>query len=168
MEEARAYRRLLYEFGYTQEQIAQRVGKKRSTVANALRLLKLGNEALEDLEAGRLSSGHARAILSVEEPFYRQKLRREIVERGLSVREAERRATSYAKSGSPIARSPGGKAKPQPAEELDTVNLQERLMERLGCRVLIKSRDGRSGSVEIPFRSPEELERFLQAIGFET
>ncbi len=168
VEEARAYRRLLYEFGYTQEQIAQRVGKNRSTIANALRLLKLGNEALEDLEAGRLTAGHARALLSVEEPFYRQKLRREIVEKGLSVREAERRAVSYIKSGSPISPRRRGKEMSRGSEQLDTVSLQERLMERLGCRVLIKSRDGRSGSVEIPFRNPDELDRFLQAIGFES
>lgn len=163
VEEARAYRKLMDTFGWSQEQVAQRVGKGRPTVANALRLLKLGNDILLELEEGRMTAGHARAILSVDDNFYRLKLRKEIVAKGISVREAEKRATSYQKAGKPIQ---GAKtsAKNRP-EELDIVALQDRLMEHLGCRVKIHSRDGQSGTVEIPFGTPDELSRFLQSIG---
>ncbi len=164
VEEARAYRSLIDSFGWSQEQVAQRVGKNRSTVANALRLLKLGEDVLRELEEGRMTPGHARAILAIDDAFYRQKLRTEIIEKGLSVREAERRSLAYQKEGAPTHRR-GKKSLPQPAENLDTVSLEERLMVHLGCRVRIKSRDGQSGAVEIPFRNPDELERFFQAIG---
>lgn len=164
VEEARAYRSLIDNFGWSQEQVAQRVGKNRSTVANSLRLLRLGDEALKDLEIGNLTAGHARAILAIDDSFYRQKLRQEIVEKGLSVREAERRAASYQKAGPPT-QNPRKKSAAAAAEDLDTVHLEERLMVYLGCRVKILTRDGKSGKLEIPFRNPDELERFLQAIG---
>ncbi|MCC5877464.1 MAG: ParB/RepB/Spo0J family partition protein [Candidatus Sumerlaeia bacterium] len=165
VEEAKAYRSLIDQFGWTQEQIAQRVGKKRTTVANALRLLKLNEEALRDLENGLITAGHARAILSIEDAFYRQQLRKDIIKKGLSVREAERRAIACQKAA-PVGRG-GEKKIKQSAEGLDIVDLQEKLMEHLGCRIKIRSSNGKSGSVEIPFQSPEELERFLDAIGFQ-
>lgn len=166
VEEARAYRSLIDSFGWSQEQIASRVGKKRSTVANALRLLRLGDDALKDLEEGRLTAGHARAILSIDDGFYRQKLRQEVVGKGISVREAERRAIAYQKAGAPTGK--GAKKENAAApERLDIVALAEQLMGHLGCRVRIFSRDGKSGKLEIPFQNPEELERFLQAINFE-
>lgn len=164
VEEARAYRSLIEQFAWTQEQIAQRVGKKRTTVSNALRLLKLNNETLKDLEEGRITPGHARAILSIEDNFQRQKLRHEIIRRGLSVREAERRAIAAQKEGGPVGAA--RKKKLSAPEGLDIVDLQDRLMEHLGCRVQIRTRDGKSGTLEVPFQNPEELERFFQAIGF--
>ena len=167
IEEARAYRKLVDEFGWTQEQVAQRVGKNRATVTNALRLLKLNPDAIKDLEEGLITPGHARAILAVEDSFYRQKLRQEITQKGLSVREAEKLAQGYQKAGSPIAK-PERKKLGSAVEVLDMVALQDRLMEHLGCRVRIKSRDGKSGAVEIPFLSPEELDRFLDAVGFDS
>lgn len=166
VEEAKAYRSLIDQFGWTQEQIAQRVGKKRTTVANALRLLKLNEETLRDLEDGLITPGHARAILAIDDAFYRQQLRKDIIKKGLSVREAERRAVACQKGGGPIGRG-GGKKIQQGPEGLDIVDLQEKLMSHLGCRVKIRSTDGKAGTVEIPFQNPEELERFLDAIGFQ-
>jgi ParB family transcriptional regulator, chromosome partitioning protein len=166
VEEARAYRSLISHFGWSQEQVAQRVGKRRSTVANSLRLLRLGEDALADLEEGRMTAGHARAILSLEDAFYRQKLRQEVVEKNLSVREAEKRAQAYQKTGSPTHRGEK-KSEEKPVENLDTVALEEQLMAHLGCRVKIKTKDGRSGVLEVPFGNPDELERFLQAIEFQ-
>jgi len=165
VEEAKAYRSLIDQFGWTQEQIAQRIGKNRTTIANALRLLKLGDEALKDLESGRLTAGHARAILSIDDSFYRQRLRQEIVDRGISVREAEKLATKY-QTSSPTKAKAGEKktiSTKQPA--LDTVALEDRLLVHLGCRVRVVSKDQKSGVVEIPFRDPDELQRFLEAIG---
>ncbi|MBI1289938.1 ParB/RepB/Spo0J family partition protein [bacterium] len=166
VEEAKAYRSLIDQFGWTQEQIAQRIGKNRTTIANALRLLKLGDEALKDLEAGRLTAGHARAILSLDDSFYRQRLRQEIVDRGISVREAEKLATKFqtspARTGKAADKSGKNSSKQQ---ALDTVALEDRLLVHLGCRVRVVSRDQKSGVVEIPFRDPDELQRFLEAIG---
>lgn len=166
VEEARAYRSLIESFGWSQDQIAQRVGKNRSTVANALRLLRLGDDAIRDLEEGRLTAGHARAILSLEDSFYRQRLRQEVVGRGLSVREAERRAAAYQKAGPPTGKI-AKKGFEQNPDRLDIVAIEERLMGHLGCRVRVVTRDGKTGKVEIPFRNLDELERFLQAIGLE-
>jgi ParB family chromosome partitioning protein len=173
VEEARAYRSLIDQFGWTQEQVSQRIGKNRTTIANALRLLKLGDEALKDIEAGRLTAGHARAILSIEDSFYRQKLRQEILDRAISVREAERLAGRYQQAGSPTGAgstsskdSPKGKTDKNRKEAgLDTVALEEKIMVHLGCRVRIVTNDQRSGRVEIPFRNPDELQRFLDALG---
>ncbi len=165
VEEARAYRRLVDAFGWSQEQVASRVGKKRSTVSNALRLLKLGDDALRDLEDGRLSAGHARAILSIDDAFYRQKLRQEIVEKGISVREAEKRAARYQKGGAPTHNNPRRNGS-TPANEVDIVAIQDGLMAHLGCRIRLRTRDGQSGVLEIPFQSPEELDRFFDAVGY--
>jgi ParB family chromosome partitioning protein len=166
VEEAKAYRTLIDRFGWTQEQVANRIGKKRVTVTNSLRLLKLGDEALRDLEEGRLTAGHARAILSVDDGFYRQRLRQEIIDKAMSVREAEKLAARYQTSAPPGAGKSGGKgSKNQKQAGLDTVALEDRLLVHLGCRVRVVSRDQKSGVVEIPFRDPDELQRFLDAIG---
>ncbi len=167
VEEARAYKALMDSFAWSHEQIAQRVGKNRSTVANSLRLLKLGGDALRDLESGRLTAGHARALLSLDDVDARSRLHKEIVNEGISVREAERRAIQFQnESLNPAARKASKKNISKAPEGLDTVALQDRLMEHLGCRVRVKSRDGRTGSVEVPFESPDELQRFLDFIKF--
>ncbi|MCC6545533.1 ParB/RepB/Spo0J family partition protein [Candidatus Sumerlaeota bacterium] len=166
VEEARAYRSLADSFGWTHEQIAQRVGKNRTTVVNSLRLLKLGNDALKDLEDGLLTPGHARAILSIDDSFYRARLRQEILDKGLSVRQAERLAIQYQKGGPPT-QSGSKKDNSKSDDRLDIVSLQDRLMEHLGCRIRIHTRDGNSGRIEIPFQNQDELERFFQAVDFE-
>lgn len=163
MEEARAYRALMDSFGWSQEEAAKRVGKKRSTVANALRLLKLSVDAARDLEEGRLTAGHARAILSLEDAKLQEKLRQEIVRLGLSVREAERRSAMM--QAPPLLKN-RKKTISRPQDSLDTVALEERLMAHLGCRVKVRSRDGQAGVLEIPFRDPDELQRFLDAVGY--
>lgn len=161
MEEARAYRAFVDRFAWNHERIAERVGKNRTTVVNSLRLLKLNGEAQKDVEEGRLSAGHARAILSLEDSRLQDRLRMEIIEQDLSVRAAERRAAELA-AGTP---KPAKKGKEKASQLLDTVALEDRLMAHLGCRVKIRSRDGKSGSLQVPFRNPEELQRFLDAIG---
>lgn len=164
VEEARAYRQLIDTFGWTQEQVSQRVGKNRTTVTNSLRLLRLDEDILSDLETEKLTAGHARAILSLDDNFFRRRLRQEILDRGLSVRESERRSLQYQKSAPPTRKAVLRERAEKASENLDIVALQERLMGHLGCRVRIKSADARSGVVEIPFQSPEELDRFLQAV----
>jgi ParB family chromosome partitioning protein len=160
IEEAEAYRRLLETGGLTQEQLAVRVSKDRSTIANALRLLKLPDEVRRQVIAGALSMGHARALLSLESPDEMIRMARDVVKRGLSVREVERavrvvRKAQIEKDGAnedPYAHLPGG----EPAVKA----VCEELMRVLSTRVRIAPQ-GRRGRIEIDYSSPEELDRLI-------
>ena len=155
IEEALAYKRLRDEFHLTQEEIAKRVGKDRSTVANLLRLLQLPNTIQEAVLSGNLSMGHARAILGLDEAEDQEKLLRLIAEKHLSVRQAENLVASWKTNEQ--ARVP-----PSPDRELS--RLQESLRAHLGTRVLLKRR-GERGTITIPFPSQSELERILAILG---
>ncbi len=161
IEEAEAYRRLLETGGLTQEQLAVRVAKDRSTIANALRLLKLPDEVRRQVIAGALSMGHARALLSLESPDEMIRTARDVVKRGLSVREVERAVRAARKAQQektdganedPFGQLPGG----EPAVKRVT----EDLMRVLATRVRI-SPQGRRGRIEIDYSSPEELDRLI-------
>ncbi|NTU48982.1 MAG: ParB/RepB/Spo0J family partition protein [Syntrophobacteraceae bacterium] len=155
IEEALAYKRLRDEFHLTQEEIAKRVGKDRSTVANLLRLLQLPNTIQGAVLCGNLSMGHARAILGLDEAEDQEKLLRLIAEKHLSVRQAENLVASW--TTNEPARVP-----PSPDRELS--RLQESLRAHLGTRVLLKRR-GERGTITIPFPSQSELERILAILG---
>ncbi|RPI51359.1 MAG: ParB/RepB/Spo0J family partition protein, partial [Deltaproteobacteria bacterium] len=129
LEEAMAYSRLIDELGLTQSQVASRVGRERSTVANFLRLLQLPDYAQADLLDGRLSMGHARAILMLEDPESRKELRDQITKKDLSVRQAEALARRLAKGKRLCARAR--------KEDPDIRNLCEELTRRLGSKVKI-------------------------------
>lgn len=149
IEEARAYERLRDEFGLTQEQIAARVGKRRSTIANALRLLRLPQDLQDELAAGRLTAGHARALLSVDSPEEQRRLAREFLRTGASVRDAERRA--------------------QPArKQLPDANwraVEDELRRLLDTKVrLLPRRDG-TGKLEIEYFSLDQLNALLTRLG---
>jgi ParB family chromosome partitioning protein len=159
VEEAEAYRRLIEDFGLSQEDVAQRVGKDRSTVSNALRLLRLPPKILEDLAAGVLTEGHARALLALGRAADQLRLRDLIVRAGLSVRRAEalvRRTKERGLGGPARKRGPG--------QDLNLAALVDRLREALGTRVRILRR-AKGGLVEIEFYSNEDLERILSALG---
>lgn len=166
LEEARGYKALMNSFGWTQEEIADRVGKKRPTIANFLRLLTLPENALLDLQERRMTAGHARAILSITLPAQREELRKAIVAEGLSVREAERRATELI-----TARPKKGPLKELPiknrADHLDIDHLRERLIEQLGCPVRMRPRTNTSGSIEITYQNLDDLDRVLEILGLE-
>lgn len=167
VEEARAYEALINSFGYTQEQVAKRVGKNRVTISNALRLLKLTDNCLEDLEAGRLTAGHARAILMLPHPLQQEMLRKEILDQEFTVRQAEARARRLL-DGDPearTARKAANSAKNEGQQDLDLVALQERLTVRLGCRVGVTARSARSGSIQIHYSSLDDLDRVLGLLG---
>lgn len=148
LEEAEAYRHLKEDFGLTQEEVAERVGKDRATVANAIRLLKLPASLRESLEEGLLSAGHARALLSLSSAADQEKLAKEIMKGGFSVRFAEARAASMQKGGA--------KKKKARAVDADTHDAELRLGRALGTKVEIKRRK-RGGQVRITFYSEEEL-----------
>jgi ParB family chromosome partitioning protein len=153
LEEAHAYQRLHEEFRLTQEQLAQKVGKDRSTVANTMRLLRLPQEVRDLLTAGRLDAGHGRALLALEHPEAQVELARETARRGFSVREVERRVA--------LKRAP----RPEKPSRRDpnTRAAEERLRAALGTRVEI-SRRGQGGTLKIAFTSEAELNRLFEAL----
>lgn len=161
LEEAEAYRRLMDEFGHTQEVLAQAVGKSRSHVANMIRLLGLPEGVRRMLDEGLLSAGHARTLVNAEKP---ELLAREIVRRGLNVRQAEdftRREKAPEKTP---ARADA--AKPAPAAQDPNVSALERdLEDRIGLKVKVASRSGGSGCLSIYYDSPEQLDAVLKRLG---
>ncbi len=152
VERARAFRRLVTEFGLTQRQVAEAVGMSQPAVANALRLLSLPDPILRSIEEGRLSEAHGRLLLSVEDPAVREQLWRAAVDRGLSVRAL---ADLIARRG----RKPHVKRDVDPDEEA----VVEALRARLGTQVRIR-RGRRKGVLEIEFYSREDLERLCDLL----
>jgi ParB family chromosome partitioning protein len=156
IEEGHAYRRLAEEFHLTQDAIASTVGKDRSTVANMLRLLRLPEEVQHEVAGGRLSAGHARALLVLTDEAEQRRLGREIVARGLSVRETE---SLVKKAGEAPSTAPA----PEPPVDVHTRAAEEKLRFRLGTRVRIVRRGSR-GRIEIDFTSEDELIRLFDAL----
>ncbi len=152
IEEATAYRTLLDQYGYTQDTLAGQVGKDRSTIANLVRLLSLPLSLQEDLEAGGLTTGHARALLAIPEPDRQVALRNVIVERGLSVRETERLVNRARKSRTNatdgrLAEQAGGVELPA-GLALQFQAVQEMLERRFSTRVIIRRSEQGSAATE--------------------
>lgn len=147
LEEAEAYQRLLAEFGWTQEELARRVGKDRASIANVLRLRRLPPEIQEDLRVGRLTMGHARALLALPTPAAQLKARAEILAGDWSVRTTEARVRRLRGTGPRVRRR---------SAELDALEEEFRLA--LGTRVRLIGTLSR-GRLELPYRSAEELDR---------
>jgi ParB family transcriptional regulator, chromosome partitioning protein len=155
LDEARAYQRLQTEFHLRQEDVAQYVGKDRSSIANALRLLKLPQVLQADLEAGRLTMGHARALLALESEEAQLRLRDQIRATGLSVRETEAQIRTQKRA------APDGRSKPA-----HFVVMEEALQRHFGTRVAI--RPGRKhGKIEITYTGEDELHRVLALLQFQ-
>lgn len=159
VEEARAYRQLIQEFEMTQEQIADRVGKSRVSVTNTLRLLRLPQNILSWIEEGQITAGHARALLSLESEPLQMALAREIMGKGLSVREAEKRVRQLLKRADPAV-----KAK-EPKIEIETRDLEEKLTLHLGLQVKILPTSNTSGKIEVSYSSLDEFQRFFDHLG---
>ncbi len=151
IEEAAAYSKLVTELGLSQEKVAERVGKDRSTIANLLRLLRLPEPIRDAIARRKLSPGHARPLLSIRDSKLQVQIAREVAEKGLSVREVERRVQS-------LAAAPKAKAAEvaTPPVDANTRAAEDRLRQALGTRVRI-IRKGRTGTIEIAFHSEEEL-----------
>jgi ParB family chromosome partitioning protein len=162
IEEARAYRRLADEFGLTQDAIATAVGKDRATVANTVRLLKLPDEIQNDLAAGALTMGHARAILALPSEALQMRLARDVKTRGLSVRETEA-LVKAALEGREIQGLTPRAARPATPPDVHTRAAEENLKVQLGTRVRIV-RKGKGGRIEIDFTSEPELIRLFETL----
>jgi ParB family chromosome partitioning protein len=159
LEEAEAFRRLTEEFGINQAELGTRLGKDRTTIVNALRLLKLPSEVKDQLLHNRITSGHARAILSLGNKEKQKELCRLIIQKGLSVREAE----ALAKRWSEKPKKPAAIAKKKDELESQLTNLQDSLRQHLGTKVHIAHK-GKGGKIEIEYYSSADLERIVEAI----
>jgi ParB family chromosome partitioning protein len=156
IEEAEAYRYLMNTFELSQEEVARRVGRERPTVANSLRLLRLPDAIQQDVVAGQLTMGHARALLPLESAERIKEIRDQVVKKQLSVRQTE----------ALVKKLKGGQGKTAPRKaELDPelADLAARLQRCLGTKVNIQpqGRGGKGGKIEISYYSPEEFERLL-------
>jgi ParB family transcriptional regulator, chromosome partitioning protein len=164
IEEAAAYREMMDRHGYTQEQVAKKVGKERATVANALRLLALPDFAREELVRGNITPGHARALLSLPTPGAIRQLLTRIVAKGLSVREAERLAARWRQPGAGAGRKKGA-----PAADPETAAVERRLERHFGTAVRVrragtKGPGGGGGTIAIAYHSLDELNGVLDKI----
>lgn len=148
LEEAQGYEQLIEQFSYTQQDLAQVIGKSRSHVANTLRLLKLPQDVREMVSSGQLTAGHARSLITTDNAV---ELAKRIVEQGLSVREAEK----LTQGGTFSAKKPGPEAK-----DTDTVALEKRLSDALGLKVLIDHKPN-GGKLEIRYRTLEQLDTVI-------
>lgn len=146
LEEARAYRQLMDEFSYTQQQLADSVGKSRSHIANTLRLQTLPEEVLGKIEAGELTAGHARALVATDMP---EELANKIIKLGLSVREAET-----------MVRGRGDKTKTHARKEkdADTRDFERTLTEALGLSVTVQDKGAKGGTLTIGYKTLDQLE----------
>lgn len=161
IEEAMAYQQLMQEFDLTQEEIAERVSKNRATITNSMRLLKLDKRVQEMLVQGQLSSGHARALLTLEEGEQQYQVALKIIGEKLSVREVEKLVKALMKP----KKAPKEK---ENEEERDLSfifrDLEERMKQVMGTKVVINKRDKNKGKVEIEYYSEAELERIVELI----
>ena len=158
VEEAAGYQQLMDKFGHTQEKLAAALGKSRSHIANLMRLLHLPKEVLDLLKEGKLTAGHARALITTENPVA---LARQVVKQGLSVRETERLAKG------PTIRPE--KVKLQPAKDADTRALEGDLSANLGMKVSVDHKPGKeSGKLTISYKTLEELDDLCRLLSATT
>jgi ParB family chromosome partitioning protein len=157
VDEAKGYRELLMRFNLTHEDLARRIGKSRATITNSLRLLNLPDEVKRGLEEGKITVGHARAVLGIEDPRQIINIYRSVMHRGLSVRQVEalvRRKLRVKSKRKPVPT--------RPAPEI--TGIEDRLMRKLGTRVRIINHGGH-GKIEIEFYSDDDLGRIVEALG---
>ena len=159
IEEAVAYQRLMQEFHLKQEEIAERVSKNRSTITNSMRLLNLVPEVQQMLMEGLITSGHARALLAIQDEDNQLKLAEKIIQDHLSVREVEKAVKA-------IGKEPKEKKKEKEDEALELIfkNLEDRMKMVVGTKVNISRKDRSKGKIEIEYYSEAELERIVELI----
>ncbi|HEY5959837.1 MAG TPA: ParB/RepB/Spo0J family partition protein [Polyangiaceae bacterium] len=160
IEFAEALDRLLRDHSYTQESLAKRVGKDRSTIANALRLLKLPEKVRESVVSGELSEGHARALLGAPDERAMTQLAEKVIRGHLSVRQAEELVRDAKRASSPS--KPGSKPG-VPTKSASVRDLEQRLMRHLGTRCEVRDRQGK-GEIVVHYASLDELDRLLEVL----
>ena len=159
IEEAQAYKRLLTEFNLKQDEVAERVSKSRAAVTNSIRLMKLGEKVQQMVIDDMISTGHARALIAVEDPEEQYEIAQRIFDEKLSVREVEKLMKNLHKPE---------KAKKKPDNQTLQViyqDIEDRLKQKLSTKVTITSKGEGSGKIEIEFYNHEDLDRLLEMIG---
>ncbi len=166
LEEAEGYERLISEFHLSQQQVAEAVGKDRTTITNLLRLLTLPSAVRSMVEDGRLTPGHARALLAVKDPRTQSLLANEIVARQLSVRDVEARAREIGEGKQTPTNKAARAPHPLPSanQTPEIHRIEERLRKHLQTDVSIQSTEGERGAVRIAFYSSDDLDRLLDLI----
>lgn len=166
LEEAEGYERLIDEFGLTQQQVADAVGKDRTSITNLLRVLTLPASIRQLVESGQITAGHARALLPMKDERQQLELANEIVSKQLSVREVEARARESGQHPDSIERSPRGRSTPINVAPADAASrrIEEQLRKRLQTDVQVQSLGSDRGVVRISFYGPDDLERLLDLI----
>lgn len=158
LEEARAYRQLLEQYAYTQQQLADSIGKSRSHIANTMRLMSLPESIQRQIEDGSLTAGHARSLVATEKP---EELANKIIALGLTVRETEELAREK-QSGSTIGKN-------RVEKDADTRALEKNLSEKLGLATTIRHKDNTGGSVQIQYKTLDQLDEIVRRLtGFLT
>ncbi len=163
LEEAKAYGQLIEEFGLTQETVARRVGKSRSTITNSIRILQLPDYAKQSLANSDISAGHGRVLLSLENETDILALHDQIIKKGLSVRETEKLGREIKNNAAKIHRPAKGYKKPGAIPSHHCQQFTQSLKKFLGAKSKIIQK-GNAGRIEIEYSSPEELERLLGLI----
>ena len=156
IEEAQAFQQLIQEFHLTQEEIANRVSKNRATITNSMRLLKLDIRVQDMLAEGKISSGHARALLGLEEGERQYQVAAKIIEEKLSVRDVEKLVK--------MMNRPPKEKKPEKGPDIDLIyrQVEDKLKSIMGTKVVINQKDKNKGRIEIEYYSQEELERLIE------
>ncbi|MBR6080532.1 MAG: ParB/RepB/Spo0J family partition protein [Treponema sp.] len=162
VEEAQAYYQLMELEDITQEQVAQRVGKKRSTVANSMRLLKLPSDMLESLASGKITPGHARALLSVVNQSDQRVLFDRITRDEISVRESESIAQSF-NGGGRAAKAQGTEKKSTDKRDPNYIDIEQKIRDALGTKVVMKG-DFEKGTITINYFTKDDLDRIYNVI----
>ncbi|MBR3039589.1 MAG: ParB/RepB/Spo0J family partition protein [Lachnospiraceae bacterium] len=158
IEEAQAYKRLMTEFHLTQDEVAEKVSKSRTVIANSVRLLKLSENVQQMVVEEIVSAGHARALLGIEDPEEQFVLAQRIIDEKLSVRELEKIVRNRGKEKKEIKKK---------ASQLENVykDIEDKLKNRLSTKVCVTGKEDGSGKIEIEFFSADELERIIDMIG---
>jgi len=163
LEEAQGYQRLMDEFGHTQEKLAASMGKSRSHVANTVRLLSLPQPVQTYVRQGKLSAGHARALITADNP---EELAKTIINQSLSVREAEALVAAGRENSSRGGKSGTGKTKAKPAKDIDTLALEQEVSNMLGMKIAIDMRGDATGggTMTVDFKSLDQLDDLLHRL----
>jgi ParB family transcriptional regulator, chromosome partitioning protein len=158
IEEANAYRRLIDEFHLKQDELAERVSKNRSSIANTMRLLKLTDKVQSLVADGKLSMGHARALLALENAEQQENLANEIIEKNLSVRDVEKKIRSL------LQKKEEKKTEKDPSLVLIYQDIQNKMNAALGMKVAIKDKGNSRGSIEISYENQDDFEKLMDKI----
>jgi len=158
LEEARAYRQLMEQYEYTQQALADSIGKSRSHIANTMRLLNLPDATQKQIEGGELTAGHARALIATDSP---EELAAQIIKLNLSVRQAEDLAREQAPAGRRKAASSASPVE----KDADTRAIEKQLTEAMGLAVAIKHKDNVGGQVIISYKTLDQLDEVIKKLG---